>query len=74
MNMSTLVPSEKVTAGGIGSAAMYALLLVLNQYFLQDNPIGVELGGALIGLAGLAGSYFRQPGPRDVGVITLEKE
>lgn len=75
MNMQDLMPSGKVSAGGLAGGTVFLAILVLNQYvgFFRSNPIDGLLASGLPLLAAGVAAYLRPPTTGDVGVMKIEK-
>jgi hypothetical protein len=64
--MLTNVPTQKVQAGGVASAASFLLVWGLNKYAHAD--IDAEAAIAINGLFVFLVQYLTPPAPRDVAV------
>lgn len=73
MNMSTPLPSQKVTAGTLAGAATTFLLFLLNHYLLKADPIPAEAGALAVWIVGNTVAYFTPPGRGDVAAVAPPK-
>ena len=68
MNMSTPLPSQKVTAGTLAGAATTLLLFLVNHYVLKADPIPAEAVALAVWIVGNTVAYFTPPSRGDVAV------
>jgi hypothetical protein len=68
VNMSTPLPSAKVTAGTLAGAATTLLLFLVNHYLLRADPIPAEAGALAVWVVGNSVAYFVRPSRVDVAV------
>ena len=69
MNMSTPLPSAKVTAATLAGAATTFILFMLNHYVLRADPIPAEAGALAVWIVGNTVAYLTPPSRGDVGVV-----
>lgn len=68
MNMSTPLPTQKVTAAALAGGAMTLLLFLANHYLLKADPIPAEAGALAVWIVSNTVAYFTPPSRGDVAV------
>lgn len=69
MNMSSPLPSAKVTGGTLAGAATTLILFLVNHYVLKADPIPAEAGALAVWIVGNTVAYFTPPSRADVAVV-----
>ena len=70
---ATLMPTNKVIAGGIAGALVTVVVFVLNTWVLKDNKIPADVASALTFILSSAAAYLKSPSPDQTTTDALQE-